>query len=232
MTTTVSLPVFPGHPDCRACDLWAQVGSQGHVGVPTIVMPESRPPSPTTQAVVFVGMNPGVHENTRNEPFVGRSGHLLRRVLIGGHNFASVATVYITNGCRCFTPPQSPPRAKHYAACIHWLLDDLDTIGALHPQPITVVTLGVAPTSIVTQVCAGERVGSLRRALARQAKPGRTPNGTAVTLFATLHPAYILRNPPALHAALDHFSIIEDHLTGCLPGPSEPRIVPPYPPTP
>ena len=66
---------FPNHSDCTRCPLHEEAKTVGHA---TLWLEDSRPPSPSADALVWLGQNPGYHEDKLGTPFIGRSGILLR----------------------------------------------------------------------------------------------------------------------------------------------------------
>lgn len=86
MTT---LPLFPSHPTCTLCDYRHESDPipGRHIGVPTLCL---SPPS--TDAVVFVGMNPGYHEILRNRPFCGPSGRSFHNLYLCPFNLVPNVT--------------------------------------------------------------------------------------------------------------------------------------------
>jgi DNA polymerase len=127
--------------------------------------------------LVCIGEGPGADEDAQGEPFVGRAGQLLTKMLEAVH--LSRDEVYITNTVKCRPPGNRNPEPDELAACAPFLAAQLATI-----QPKVVLSLG----SVATQALLGTRepIGKLR---------GRVhPYGNAV-LIPTFHPAFLLRNP-------------------------------------
>lgn len=200
------------------------------MGVPTlpIFSPSGRSPHP---AIVFLGQNPGSEEDAANEPFLGRSGRIVRRAAASLLLSSSTPfTCYLSNTARCYTRPESPPTNRQYSTCIPHFLADLRSILLAHTR-CAVVALG-APACT-----------HLRRALGTPSislKKGFQDNGISLllptlpthpfTFFTTYHPAYLLRSPGAAHPFSDHLSLVSRWLSGTLPVPSSPSIVPPFSP--
>lgn len=76
-------------------------------------------------ALVVVGEAPGRHEDEGGEPFVGRSGELLTRLIEEELGLAR-EQYFITNAVKCRPPANRPPRAGELAACRPWLEAQLD----------------------------------------------------------------------------------------------------------
>jgi DNA polymerase len=166
---------------CRACPL----GSQRIQAVPGVGSHDAR--------VMFVGEGPGFDEDHKGEPFVGRSGKLLDKIMesIG----LSRRTVYIANIVKCHPmkdpsdPEQHgndrPPSPDEIAACRHWLDTQIRAI-----SPRFLVTLGAVPARVL--LADATPISKIRGAW-REYDPG---GGAAkVRLLPTFHPAALLRNP-------------------------------------
>jgi DNA polymerase len=90
---------------------------------------------------MFVGEAPGADEDARGEPFVGRAGQLLTRIIetMG----LSRDEVYIANILKCRpdmprgAPGNRPPTPKEMSTCINYLIEQIEII-----QPRVLVALG------------------------------------------------------------------------------------------
>lgn len=221
----MNLPQFPTNPACDSCALHA---AARHRCVPTVWMPGSLPPAPSNRAVVFVGQNPGYEEDRRNEPFVGRSGKMVREDICTPLGLVAPnprAAVYLTNVARCV----GDPIKSHYKQCApRYLLPDLIQILSSHAATC-VVALGAPAATHVYALC-GHKDISFAKA---RSKPGAllTLDNHPFTIHAAFHPAYILRNPPAKYALAEQLSGVADWLNGFTLTPSQPMLVPPFAPT-
>jgi DNA polymerase len=166
---------------CRACPL----GATRIQAVPGVGSHDAR--------VMFVGEGPGFDEDHQGEPFIGRSGKLLDKIMesIG----LSRQTVYIANIVKCHpmidpSDPEKhgndrPPSPEEIAACRHWLDTQIRTIG-----PRFIVTLGAVPARVLL----GDATPiSKIRGRWREYDPGA--GAPKVRLLPTFHPAALLRNP-------------------------------------
>lgn len=132
--------------------------------------------------LMFVGEAPGADEDAQGEPFVGRAGQLLTRI-IETMGF-SRADVYIANVLKC--RPDMPagaygnraPTPVEMQTCLPYLREQIEVI-----QPRVLVALG----SVAVEGLLGTR-GTMREMRGRW----HSFNGTA--LMITYHPAYLLRN--------------------------------------
>jgi len=132
--------------------------------------------------LMFVGEAPGFDEDRHGEPFVGRAGQLLTRI-IKAMGFAR-EEVYIANVLKC--RPDMPagaygnraPTPQEMQTCRPYLVEQIDII-----QPRVVVALG----AVAVEGLLGTR-GTMRELR------GRWHSYSGVPLMITYHPAYLLRN--------------------------------------
>ena len=156
-----------GH-DCRRCKLCTLGRSQIVFGVGN---PKAR--------LMFVGEAPGEEEDKRGEPFVGRAGQLLTKIIeaIG----LTRDQVYIANVIKCRPPGNRNPEADEVEQCEPFLFRQIDVI-----QPRVIVPLGkFAAQSLLKTM---DPITRLR---------GRQFDYRGAALIPTFHPAYLLRNPSA-----------------------------------
>ena len=132
--------------------------------------------------LMFIGEAPGADEDQQGEPFVGRAGQLLTRIL-KAMNFAR-EDVYIANilKCRPDMPAGSfgnrPPTPTEMQTCRPYLLEQIDVI-----QPSVLVALGAVAVE-----------GLLGTRAAMREMRGRWHTYNSIPLMITYHPAYLLRN--------------------------------------
>jgi DNA polymerase len=132
--------------------------------------------------VMFVGEAPGADEDAQGEPFVGRAGQLLTKI-IETMGFKR-SEVYIGNVLKC-RPDTSggeggnrPPTDPEMRTCLPWLQAQIDII-----QPRIIVALGgVALRGLMPEVTTG--ITRLR---------GHWLLYRKIPLMPTYHPAYVLR---------------------------------------
>lgn len=86
--------------------------------------------------LMFIGEGPGAEEDLRGEPFVGRSGKLLDR-LIAEELGTDRSSVYIANVVCCRPPENRDPLPEEISACRPWLDAKLELI-----EPKVIITLG------------------------------------------------------------------------------------------
>ncbi len=132
--------------------------------------------------LMFVGEAPGADEDQQGEPFVGRAGELLTKI-IEATGLARGA-VYIANilKCRPDTPGQASgnrkPTAEEMQTCIPFLHEQIDLI-----RPKVLVALG----GTAIEGLLGKTAGIMRLR-------GNWQKYRGIPLMPTFHPAYVLRN--------------------------------------
>jgi DNA polymerase len=132
--------------------------------------------------LMFVGEAPGADEDEQGEPFVGRAGQLLTKIILA--TGLSRADVYIANilKCRPDTPGQSagnrPPTPEERTTCIPYLQEQIDLI-----KPKAIVALGATAVD-----------GLLGKTLGITKLRGNWQTYRGIPLMPTYHPAYLLRN--------------------------------------
>ena len=166
---------------CRACEL----GNYRIQAVPGVGSAKAQ--------VMFIGEGPGFQEDHKGEPFIGRSGQLLDKIMdsIG----LSRKTVYIANIVKCHPmknpkDPEShgndrPPSPEEMAACRGWLEAQIRAI-----KPKVIVTLGAVPArALLDDATPITKI----RGQWRTYDPGA--GLPPIKLLPTFHPAALLRNP-------------------------------------
>jgi uracil-DNA glycosylase len=128
-------------------------------------------------SLMLVGEGPGHDEDLAGEPFVGRSGRLLDRLLTEELGMDR-SRCYIANVVKCRPPANRDPRPDEIAACRPYLEGQLALIG-----PRVVVTLG----NVATRALLGTTEGI------RRLRGSAYPFGPA-QLVPTYHPAAALRS--------------------------------------
>ena len=150
--------------------------------------------SPTAE-VMFIGEGPGENEDLQGEPFVGRGGKLLDKMLTAV-DLDRNKNIYIANIVKCRPPKNRDPKPEEQDMCIGWLRNQVKLI-----RPKIIVCLG-------------------RIAAARIIKPdikitkehGQFIEKNGVLMMAMLHPAAILRNPNKKPEAFNDFLILRDKI--------------------
>lgn len=156
---------------CQKCPALVKTRSQVVFGVGDIHSP-----------LMFVGEAPGADEDAQGEPFVGKAGQLLTKIIQAMG--LSRDTVFIANilKCRPDTPGQTAgnrkPTLDEMKTCLPHLLAQIDIM-----EPRVIVALGATAVAGLLGLTTG--ITKLRGHF-------QTFRGTPV--MPTYHPAYLLRN--------------------------------------
>jgi DNA polymerase len=130
--------------------------------------------------VMFVGEAPSTNDDETGQPFTGRAGGLLDRMIaamgLGAEDFCLVTL------CRCHTPKNRTPTDEEMAACAPYLHEQIALV-----QPRVIVALGATATK-----------GLLNSKLGIKALRGhwKLYNGE-IPVMPTYHPAFLLRETEA-----------------------------------
>ena len=132
--------------------------------------------------LMFIGEAPGADEDDQGEPFVGKAGQLLTKIIVTMG--LTRDTVYIGNilKCRPDTPGQASgnrkPTPEEMQTCIPYLHEQIDLI-----RPRVIVALGGTAVE-----------GLLGKTLGITKLRGQWRTYRGIPLMPTYHPAYLLRN--------------------------------------
>lgn len=138
--------------------------------------------------VLFIGEGPGENEDLQGEPFVGRGGQLLDKML-NAVDLDRRKNIYIANIVKCRPPQNRDPLQEEQDACIDWLRNQVALI-----RPKIIVCLGrVAAMKII------------RPDIKITKEHGIFFERNGVLLMGTLHPAALLRNPANKPEAFNDF---------------------------
>jgi len=129
--------------------------------------------------LMFVGEAPGADEDIQGEPFVGRAGQLLTKIIeaIGLRR----EEVYIANVIKCRPPGNRNPEPDEVEQCEPFLFRQIDSI-----KPKVIVALGKFAAQSLLRTT--DPITRLR---------GREYKYRDAILMPTYHPAYLLRTPSA-----------------------------------
>lgn len=126
--------------------------------------------------IMFIGEGPGYYEDMQGEPFVGKAGQLLDRML--GAIGLDRSQVYIANIVKCRPPNNRDPQREEIDACINYLRHQL-----LLVKPRIIVCLGrISATTIIDPVF---KITSQR---------GQWIERKGYWMLATYHPSALLRD--------------------------------------
>lgn len=137
--------------------------------------------------IMFIGEGPGFQEDHKGQPFIGRAGDLLTKI-IEAMGFKR-ETVYIANIVKCHPmknpqDPESkgndrPPTIEEMQTCQPYLDEQIKII-----QPKVIITLGASSTRTLLKT--DDVISSIR---------GKFTSYLGIPLMPTYHPAALLRNP-------------------------------------
>ena len=127
--------------------------------------------------VMFIGEGPGKDEDLKGEPFVGRSGQLLTKIIEAID--LKREDVYITNMVKCRPPQNRDPLEEEVRCCEAYLVEQIDLI-----KPRLICALG----RIAAQWLLGNK-----EPLAALRNSENFYRG--IPVLVTYHPAALLRNP-------------------------------------
>ena len=151
-------------------------------------------------SIMFIGEAPGRDEDLQGQPFVGRAGRLLDKMLTA--IALDEATAYITNVVYWRPPGNRTPTPQEVQACAPFLDRQIELV-----DPEILVFLGGAAAKQMLNTTEGiMRLRGKWRTLQAGTKERRA--------MATLHPAYLLRNPSAKRLAWRDFRAIRSALDG------------------
>jgi uracil-DNA glycosylase family 4 len=172
-------------PDCSRCKLHTLGRRQVVFGVG----------SPNAD-LMFVGEAPGADEDIQGEPFVGRAGQLLTKIIeaIGMQR----SDVYIANVIKCRPPQNRNPEPDEVEQCEPFLFRQIETI-----KPKVIVALGKFAAQSLLKTT--EPITRLR---------GREYKYRNAILMPTFHPAFLLRNPSSKREVWEDMKRVRAILAG------------------
>ncbi len=129
--------------------------------------------------ILLVGEAPGADEDLKGEPFVGKAGQLLDKILAAINLDRN--QVYIANVVKCRPPGNKTPDEADYSPCLPYLKKQIELI-----NPKFILLLG----AVALQALFGKsyKITNWR---------GKVINLGDIAAIPTYHPAYLLRNPAA-----------------------------------
>ena len=175
--TSAKIPIPPGTYDsiepitehcnvCQRCDLGA---NRTHA-----VVGRGNPKAP----IMIIGEAPGQTEDETGQPFVGKAGQLLEKIL-ASVKLDSEKDVYISNMNKCRPPGNRVPTPEEMAACKPYLLEQIRLV-----DPKIILLTGATAVKGLT----GDKRGITKIRGSWIEWQGRL-------CMPILHPAYLLRNP-------------------------------------
>jgi DNA polymerase len=150
--------------------------------------------------LMFIGEGPGEQEDLQGEPFVGKSGKLLDKMMLEELGMTR-DRCFIANVVKCRPPGNRDPRPDEIEACRPWLETQLDLI-----DPKVVVTLGNFASKLLLDTTDG--ITRLR---------GRSYPYRGGVLVPTFHPAAVLRGGGEAQAQMRADLVRAKHALYALP---------------
>lgn len=145
--------------------------------------------------IMFIGEGPGENEDLQGEPFVGRAGQLLDKML-KAVDLDRHSNIYIANIVKCRPPHNRDPKPEEQDVCINWLRNQVKLI-----KPEIIVCLGrIAAAKIIKEDI------KITREHGMFFKKGN------VLMMPMLHPAAILRNPNLKPEAFNDFLTLRNKI--------------------
>ena len=140
--------------------------------------------------LMFIGEAPGFDEDQQGEPFVGKAGQLLTK-MIGAMGLAR-EDVYIGNILKCRPPQNRNPEPDEIEQCEPFLRKQIDAIA-----PRVLVALGKFAAQ--TLLRSNASISSLR---------GHWHSYQGIQLMPTFHPAFLLRSPDKKREAWSDLQLV------------------------
>jgi uracil-DNA glycosylase family 4 len=144
--------------------------------------------------IMFIGEGPGRDEDIQGEPFVGRAGQLLTKIIEAmGYKRSDV---YIANIVKCRPPNNRNPEPDEVATCKPFLIRQVETI-----RPRVIVCLGSVATQNLLEIDA--KITGMR---------GKFTEWQGTPVMPTYHPAFLLRNPNMKKPVWEDMQQVMKHL--------------------
>lgn len=144
--------------------------------------------------VLLIGEAPGKNEDLQGEPFVGRAGANLNKILpLAG---LTREDIYIANILKCRPPQNRDPKADEILACTPYLREQIRSI-----WPDVIVTLGNPASHFILKTEVG--ITKLRGKLYQKGR---------FVVMPTMHPAAALRNPAWQKLLEEDFAMLGSYL--------------------
>ncbi|MFM8414973.1 MAG: uracil-DNA glycosylase [Planctomycetota bacterium] len=140
--------------------------------------------------LVFFGEAPGADEDASGEPFVGRAGQLLTKIIEACT--LRREDVYIMNVLKCRPPGNRTPLPDEVANCRPFFERQFEII-----RPEFICCLGASAAQALLETT--EPIGKLRR---------RWFTYGSAAVLCTYHPSYLLRNPAAKRDVWDDMKLL------------------------
>ena len=150
--------------------------------------------------VLFIGEGPGENEDLQGEPFVGRGGKLLDKMM-NAVDLDRNKNIYIANIVKCRPPKNRDPKPEEQEMCINWLRNQVKLI-----NPKIIVCLG--------RISAQKLIKDDLRITKEHGLFFQKGKFLMMPMF---HPAAILRNPNQKPEAFDDFLKLREKIKEICP---------------
>lgn len=149
--------------------------------------------------IMFVGEGPGADEDLKGEPFVGRAGQLLTKMIEAMG--LTREKIYIANVVKCRPPENRNPEPIEVETCFPFLKKQIEIV-----RPKVIIALGkfAAQTVLKTEIPITKLRGEFH------------PLGNLLVM-PTFHPAFLLRNPNMKRFVWEDLKKVMKHLGMKLP---------------
>ncbi len=149
--------------------------------------------------LMFIGEAPGRDEDLQGEPFVGRAGQLLTRIIEAIKLERS--EVYIANVLKCRPPENRNPNSSEIALCSPFLYEQIEWVA-----PKVICALGRFAS--MTLLSSSSSLSGLR---------GRVHDFQGIPVIATYHPAALLRYDRLKRPTWADMQVVQKILAGQMP---------------
>ena len=147
--------------------------------------------------LMLIGDAPRKEEDLEGEPFVGRAGKLLNKIL-AAINKNRLEGVYLANILKCKPPGNRGPLSSEVDKCEPYLLKQIEMI-----KPKLIMALGKVSAKVL-----------LKNEIPIDKMRGTVYNYYGTPLKVTYHPDSLLRNPDFKKFAWEDFQWARDYLAG------------------
>ena len=150
--------------------------------------------------ILFIGEGPGENEDLQGEPFVGRGGKLLDKML-EAVDLNRNKNIYIANIVKCRPPKNRDPKPEEQEMCIDWLRNQVKLI-----SPKIIVCLGRISAARI-----------IKSDIKITKEHGQFFEKNGILMMPMLHPAAVLRDPRRKPEAFNDFLILRDKIMEVCP---------------
>jgi len=162
---------------------------------------------PINSSVMLLGESPGQDESILGEPFVGRCGDLLNKMLENAKIDRKL--LYVTNTTKCRPTKDNrgksnrPPTDDEINNCKPWLWSEIKLI-----KPKLIITLGRIPANTLLKLKTSVSLGSIIGK-----KHDVVWNDVSTTIIPTWHPSYLMvHRADLVKQTVEHLKLIKEYL--------------------